>query len=567
MLRYFFLHLIAVLASIHLPAQNYTIKEWAEKLENEPQHTEVITKINLSLNKNNLTAEERLSLQIVLVHKFIALQKWDTCINYCQQQIYIAHQNNNVNAEARFYLLLGNTYYNIIKKDKALEYWLKAIEVAEKNKLDEVLEHSAHNTGVYYLEIHDYTTAEKYFLRSIEIGRKNKTLFTLGGIRHMRLLATLYAQTKRYNQAENLYKQVIDTCRAIKDSDNLKEALSFYSELMRSQKRFESALKASREAISIDSIRKNQDITLTTLRFHAYNLYASGQYKEAYLLMNQVNDSSAKMYNQDVSTKISLAEAKFKNSEIQHEKELALLKAKKEKQMYLLSFTGLLFTIGTGLYFYYRRKNLEQKLQLHHQVQSEKERLSRDLHDSLGSQMTLLSNNIETLDAGYKRKHVIEKNIERVKDASRQLFQTLRGTIWILDKEQISAQDFFDKLVDHAHRFLQSSHHLQLSIVESFEENKMLNNKDVLQLYRICQEAINNAVKYSKGKTLKLAGAVANGKLMLEIADDGTGFDTQKDAGEEHFGLRNMQRRAREINAEFYIQSEKGKGTSIKINL
>lgn len=561
--------ILGVLVSLAVFAngQLATTKLLCEKLEARSDHREVIDIISNKIKQEQLPVADILALQTVIVHKLIALQKWDTCIAYCQQQISKAHKNNSPEAEARFYMLLGNTYYNILKKDKSLEYWLKAIEISEKNNTGETLEHCMHNVGVYYLENNDKENAERYLLRSIDISRKNNTLRSNGGNLHMRLLATLYSQQKKYGQSEDLYKQVIATCRAISDSDNLKEALSFYSETLKQQKKYDKALEASRESVVIDSIRKKQDITLTTLRMHAYNLYAAGKYKDAYNIMLRINDSSQRMYQFDVTSKMSEAEAKFRNNETQHDKDLAILKATKEKQLYLMAFLGLLGTTGYVIYSYYRRKNLKQKLQMSRQVQDEKERLSRDLHDSLGSQMALLSNHVETLNANYSKNLGIEEDISKVKESSKELLQTLRGTIWILNKDEVSAQDFFDKMVDYAHRYLQASQKIKLEIVEEFGEEKMLNGNAVLQLYRICQEAITNAVKYAQSNVLILSGVVHNGKFILSIEDKGIGFDSNNISGDEHFGLSNMRRRATDIGAEISIDSVSGKGTKILIEL
>lgn len=92
--------------------------------------------------------------------------------------------------------------------------------------------------------------------------------------------------------------------------------------------------------------------------------------------------------------------------------------------------------------FYLSKKKHKAKIQMQLQMQEEKERLSRDLHDNLGSQMALLSNNVESLDINYRKQTGIDENIDRVKGTAKQLLQTLRETIWILNKEQVTAEDF-----------------------------------------------------------------------------------------------------------------------------
>ncbi|MES1216737.1 MAG: two-component regulator propeller domain-containing protein [Bacteroidota bacterium] len=115
----------------------------------------------------------------------------------------------------------------------------------------------------------------------------------------------------------------------------------------------------------------------------------------------------------------------------------------------------LLLALGTvGAIFYFISKNRYQKklrkLQMEQEVQKEKERLSRDLHDNLGSQITWLSNNITQLENAQEQKQPLEQKMNRLKEGSGELMQTLRETIWILNKDKVSGIDLFDKLVSHA---------------------------------------------------------------------------------------------------------------------
>ena len=201
------------------------------------------------------------------------------------------------------------------------------------------------------------------------------------------------------------------------------------------------------------------------------------------------------------------------------------------------------------------------------QLQVEKERLSQDLHDNLGSQLALLSNNIEQLDTTNKKNLEVGDEINKVKTTSKQLLQTLRETIWILNKEEVSIEDFFDKLIDYSSRYLQSYPSIHLSIEENFTESVTLNSNHALQLFRICQEAINNACKYSNSNTLLIKGNSDSNEILIAIEDKGTGFEVSSKCTIDHYGLKNMKQRASAMGALLHIISENGKGTSIEINI
>ena len=80
-------------------------------------------------------------------------------------------------------------------------------------------------------------------------------------------------------------------------------------------------------------------------------------------------------------------------------------------------------------------------------------------------------------------------------------------------------------------------------------------------LYRITQEAINNIIKYSKAKNVDIDVRKVDQNLILEINDDGIGFDTEKASN----GIKNMQERTSLHNGHFEIKSILKKGTKIKV--
>ncbi len=557
-----------ILCWCYLPAQNDTAARLVERLEAASNNKAVIDTITLLLKNNSLSNQNRLALQTTLIHKYQELQQWDICLNYCQQQLAEAHKQNNTLAEATFYKMIGNTYYHIPDKDKAIEYWQKCIAVSKSNQFTVLLEQCYHNIGSVYIDRGEqYDLAEKYLQQSVALSAANKTEKEAIGRLHYRLLATLYERTNQLDKAANAYNDIIKKCREANDSTNLAEALMFSSDVLNKQKKFTEAVQVSEEALAISRKIAKLDMVLTALNFYSMNLAAAGNYKEAYTLKNEAAVAIATRYNNDLNTKLSEAEAKFKTAETEHEKQLALVKQRKQNQLYILGLIGLFAVAALLFYNFYQRRTAKQKVQMQQQLQDEKERLSRDLHDNLGSQMALLSNNIETLDINFKKQQDIDGNIEKVKGTSKQLLQTLREAIWILNKEQVSAQEFFDKLIDYAQRYLQSYPGMQLQVEENFTGNKILNSNEALQLFRICQEAINNSCKYSGSNTLLVKGNTANNLFAITIQDFGKGFDAATINNNGHYGLKNMQQRAGTVSATLKINAAVAAGVSITITI
>lgn len=549
-------------------AQSKDVQRLVEQFENNNDHPAIIKQINNILAGQQFSSEDKLAIQTVLIHKYQELKQWDKCLTYCQQQVAEAHKQNDILAEANFYKLIGNTYYHIPDHFKAQEYWKKCIAISESKGYNMLLEQCYHNIGAVILESGtNLGEAEQDFQKAIELSILNKTDTTQLGNLHYRLLATLYEVSGRTGKAGELYTTVIAKARLLNDSLRIAEALMFYAKVLVKEKKFDKAVQVGKEALLISGKINKLDIEQTALDLLAESYVYAGNYKEAYQYMKLTNASFKKRFNTDMNQRISEAEAKFKTAETEHEKNLALLKAKKEKQVYLVAFAGLLVLLVAVFFSLYQRRSARQKMAVQQQVQDEKERLSRDLHDNLGSQMALLSNNIETLDMQFRKQQSIAENIDTVKGTSRQLLQTLRETIWILNQEQLTAQDFFDKLVDYTHRYLQSYPGMQLQIEEAFTGPYMLSSQQALQLFRICQEAVTNACKYSGGGALCLKGNVTGNRFLIGIIDSGKGFDPNIRDGKEQYGVKNMKQRAGAIQASIRIDSTLGKGTSVTIHL
>jgi signal transduction histidine kinase len=89
-------------------------------------------------------------------------------------------------------------------------------------------------------------------------------------------------------------------------------------------------------------------------------------------------------------------------------------------------------------------------------------------------------------------------------------------------------------------------------------------------LYLICKEAVNNAMKYSGCKTLTVKLLKEKRVLIARVSDDGSGFDTlslTEGLGESKNGLRNMKRRAESMGASLTVNSSAERGTEVKLEM
>jgi signal transduction histidine kinase len=86
-------------------------------------------------------------------------------------------------------------------------------------------------------------------------------------------------------------------------------------------------------------------------------------------------------------------------------------------------------------------------------------------------------------------------------------------------------------------------------------------------LYHIAQEALNNALKHAAATAVTVRIEASNGRLELEVTDNGSGFDPQAAEGRGGLGLVSMQERVEKMGGELTIFSRPGEGTKVRVKL
>ena len=97
-------------------------------------------------------------------------------------------------------------------------------------------------------------------------------------------------------------------------------------------------------------------------------------------------------------------------------------------------------------------------------------------------------------------------------------------------------------------------------------ENKIAISEELsISLYRIIQELLNNALKYSHARNIWISIQMQNQRLIIEIKDDGKGFDTA--LPQNGIGWENINSRIEVLNGDIIVESAPEKGTSVLLNV
>jgi len=190
---------------------------------------------------------------------------------------------------------------------------------------------------------------------------------------------------------------------------------------------------------------------------------------------------------------------------------------------------------------------------------SEQRRIGQELHDGLGQQLTglgMLATSL--LNKASKPEHLLATRLASgLQDAMAQVRALSRGLMPVdIDAEGLAGA--LEILVNEVRT--QSNIDVSMTIKERI---RVLENSSAIHLYRIAQEALNNAIKHAGASHIEVSLGRAGKRGYLSIRDNGRGFDglAHKSRG---LGLRIMQHRCGMIDAEFSIESSALHGTEIK---
>lgn len=220
--------------------------------------------------------------------------------------------------------------------------------------------------------------------------------------------------------------------------------------------------------------------------------------------------------------------------------------------------------IGGLIAWYFQRKNKKRlaALQVERELQTERERISRDLHDNIGAQLTNITYKLDL--AAYRSKNKEDaQTIEKVSDETRNTMKLLRDTIWALQKDEFFLHDLANKLQSYVSGL--EGIDVQFEVKKQIEADWMVSPKEMLHLFRILQEAIQNIIKHAEASQADIIFKINQQQFEISVIDNGKGIAPEVDDDVSHYGLENMAFRAKEIGADFLIKKNQPQGTLVRI--
>lgn len=374
-------------------------------------------------------------------------------------------------------------------------------------------------------------------------------------------LGIAFFKQQRYDSAMHYYLQAQATARSSKDFDVELLTYSGLAHCYHQLNRTDKANQSLNEGFALlDKEKQLNDYFALQFLQTAIDVYHAagdkGMEATALARMTIIQKANLSRNNRQMQTILMAGlhnETRLLNMEVTD--------AKRKQQLAVNRFyvVGLLVLLLAGVFFmfwYFSR----QKLKLAHI----RNKISQDLHDEVGATLSGLAlySHLAREQVNRQQQEDAGRSLTIMQQSATQMVGKLNDIVWAVNPLHDSLSGLMQRLEEYAME-MATVKNIAVEVTTDTSIHKVkLPMDDRKNIYLLCKEAINNAVKYSEARRISINARMQQYRLIITVADDGKGFDGTVKRGN---GLNNMKQRADEMNAGLEIVSAHGKGTLIRV--
>lgn len=487
--------------------------------------------------------------------------------------------------EAMVLINIGIVYKKQKEYSKALNYYQKALKIYKEGnfKVGEVI--TTGNIGSLLLAMKDYE-------KSISYCETAKSLYdSLGYHRYVPYMLVNIAIAKdslrNHESALQDYLTCIESFKNDKNYYELTHAQIGLAQNYLKTNKSKKALIVLNEALKMAKDNGFKELEVKAYKYLAQAEAQEGNYDSAYSYYGNYASGKDSLFESEKTQTVFELEMRYETEKkekeilsqraILAEKELDLSK----KNSYILGLIGLAAILSLlGILFYDQQKLKSKQLQKENELKDalikietqnrlreQRLRISRDLHDNIGSQLTFIISSIDNLKYAYQLPEKLSSKLKIISEFTTTTIYELRDTIWAMNKNEIYLDDLMTRISD----FINKANNNLENVTFSFDsETKLsaeikLSSVGGMNLYRIIQEATNNALKHADAQHINIKMRLVEQELEISIEDDGKGFNQK--ITKIGNGLNNLKKRANDMGAKLLIDSAIDKGTLVVLKV
>lgn len=287
-------------------------------------------------------------------------------------------------------------------------------------------------------------------------------------------------------------------------------------------------------------------------------------FERAYVMQRRSTAFQDSLVNVETNARIAALEIEYESE--RKDRKLAesalAIEARTRQVLMLVSSLGLLLMIALAVIGYQgqKRRQLRRELELRGRLRQielerhlsdEKLRISRELHDNIGAQLTFLISSLDNLAHGDRGKESGDR-LASLGDFGRDTLGELRQTVWAMKSEEAGLDALELRLRQLKRQCAGADATVELEVLRHPDAPTALGSMRMLNIYRIAQEAVQNALKHAGAERITLRLQADDAELLMRIEDDGRGIDPDDDGSGN--GIVNMRQRCEELGGRFSLE-------------
>jgi two-component system NarL family sensor kinase len=449
------------------------------------------------------------------------------------------------------YLRIGGEFLRENQKDSAKYYYENALDVEALDEKSLSFQASAStNLSGLYMQDSLYDLAKNFAIRAVIFHKKNNNKVSQAAAKGN--LASILLDQNNYTEAKEKYKEALDLIKNEKSDRALRVRQRLYYNL-------------------------------------SYNLYKLKDYEaynyqeQSYLLKDSLRSKEVAKIYEELRLKYDFdAEKEF----LEQQQEVKLLE-ERDRFRTIIVIVGLILIALIVVIGYYniRQKNLQLKLSRTELLQnqnldklksefqaraldatlngreSERKEIAETLHDNVSALLSSANLHLQATKKQFTEGVPLEidKTQEIIAEASqkiRDLSHTLVSSVLLKFGLNFAIRDIAEKYSNS-----------ELNIDTEIEGLRRYDQKFEIKTYNIIQEFVNNILKHSKAKNAIIKLKEEEDHILMQIFDDGIGFDQTQIVLKDGLGINQIEARIQIMKGKLEINSQKGKGTQIKVEL
>jgi len=456
--------------------------------------------------------------------------------------------------------------------DLGNEYMLTGITKAEKSKDVKLLQSMYNNYGTLKKMEGNADSAFYFYSKSLAITRdRNDSIgipYSLDKIGELKMEASSFVEANQLFQESYAIRLLRNDAYGIIDSE------LYIGDLQFTMDKYQMAINYYLKAYQKCG-NNYSHLAKYALKKLAESYRLINDFEQAYQYQVRYDELKDSLLNESKNNEIASLQIKFETEKkdrkiaegaveiynqrtINAEKELEN-KQKTTQLILSLIFALFLVVVIFVIYAYQKQKRYNQRVKFglktklinaenQKKIDDEKLRVSRELHDNIGAQLTFMISSIDNLSYVEKNEPT-EKKLTTISDFGRGTMKELRNTIWAMKNSDGELGLLIIKIRELAHNI-----EVPLIVEDKCDNSIKLSSVQLLNLFRLVQEFSQNTVKYAHAANINIRFTQKNGQLEIVLSDDGKGFNL--DEVESGNGLKNMEFRCLESGGTFTVTSD-----------